>query len=95
MSACTDLFGPREWVVTMDVAPERVPCQGFIPQDCLRVRERPDTAWTFFYDSIEGFAFEAGFNYTIRVRVREIRNPPADGSSRAYRLLAVLTKEPA
>lgn len=59
------------------------------------MREHPDTVWTAFYDPIEGFNFESGFNYTIRVRVREIRNPPQDGSSLAYHLLNILKKVPA
>ena len=94
LSACGDLFGPDSWAITMDVASERVPCQGFVPQECLRVREHPSTTWTLFYDGIEGFAFEPGFEYTLRVRVREIENPPADGSSRAYSLIAILRKVP-
>jgi hypothetical protein len=93
--ACGDLFGPDTRTITMDVAPERVSCQGFVPQECLRVREHPSTTWTLFYDQIEGFMFEPGFEYTLRVRVREIENPPADGSSLSYRLIAILRKVPA
>jgi hypothetical protein len=79
----------------MDVGPHRVPCVGVAPQTCLRVREHPDTAWTLFYNAIDGFQFEEGFEQTIRVGVRAVRNPPADGSSLAYRLIAVLRKVPA
>jgi hypothetical protein len=92
LSACSELFGPKDWVVTMDVAPERVPCVGVGPMECLRVREHPDTTWTLFYSGIDGFSFEPGFSYTLRVLVREVPNPPADASSRDYRLLAVLRK---
>ena len=95
LAACGDLLGPDARTITMDVAPERVPCQGFVPQECLRVREHPSTTWTLFYDQIDGFTFESGFEYTLRVRVREIENPPADGSSLSYRLIAVLRKVPA
>lgn len=76
----------------MDVASQRVPCTGLAPQECFRVREHPDTTWTLFYDAIEGFSFEPGFEYTIRVRVTRITNPPQDGSSAAYRLIAILRK---
>jgi hypothetical protein len=93
-SACGDLVAPVERVVVMDVAPQRVSCQGVAPQECLRVREHPDTAWALFYQSIDGFEFEPGFDYTLRVAVRAIRNPPQDGSSLEYRLLAILRKEP-
>ena len=93
--ACGNLFGPDARTVTMDVASERVPCQGFVPQQCFRVREHPSTTWTLFYDPIEGFTFEPGFEYTLRLRVREIANPPQDGSSLSYRLIAILRKLPA
>src|SRR5256885_14866449 len=95
ITACSDLFGPRERVVVMDIAPQRVPCVGVGPMQCLSVREHPDTAWTLLYDGIEGFSFEPGYQYTIRVAVRTVNNPPADGSSLAYRLLALITKVPA
>ena len=95
LAACGGLFGPDARTVTLDVASQRVPCQGVGPQECFRVREHPDTTWSLFYDAIEGFTFEPGFEYTIRVRVTEIANPPQDGSSAAYRLIAILRKEPA
>ena len=60
--------------------------------DCLQVRERPDAPWHLFYDVIEGFTYEPGYQYALRVAVRVVPNPPADGSSVAYRLLAILTK---
>src|SRR2546421_10766693 len=94
ITACSDLFGPKERVVVMDIAPQRVPCVGVGPMQCLSVRERPDTAWTLLYDGIEGFSFEPGYQYTIRVAVRTVHNPPADGSSLAYRLLALIQKVP-
>lgn len=95
--ACSD--GPTallERVVTLDVAAQRVACIGGEEgaRECLRVREHPDTGWTLLFDEIEGFVFEPGFEYTIRVSIRRIPNPPADGSSLAYRLLEVLRKVP-
>ena len=95
LSGCANLSGPDERVITMDVAAQRVPCMGIVPQECLSVRQEQDTAWTLFYDPIDGFQFESGFEYTIRVAVRTVSNPPADGSSLAYRLLEILRKVPA
>lgn len=79
----------------MDVAPQTVTCMGGEegPRECLQVRQHPDTNWTYFYDWIAGFDYEPGFDYTITVAWRRVLNPPADGSSRAYRLLAILRKE--
>jgi hypothetical protein len=93
--SCADVTAPREQVLTLDVAPQQVPCTGVGPQLCLKVRQHPDTAWTLFYDAIEGFQFEEGFEYTLRVAVREVENPAADASSLSYRLLAILRKVPA
>ena len=92
--ACTNLFGPSDDIVVMDIASQQVACVGAFPQQCFRVRQQPDTTWTTFYDSIDGFEFVAGFEYTVGVRVREVSNPPADASNRAYKLLKVLRKTP-
>jgi hypothetical protein len=94
LSACTDGLGPGERLITVEVAATRVPCVGLVPQECLQVRRRADAAWERFYDPIEGFTHEAGFQYRLRLVERVIANPPADGSSRAYRLVAVLAKVP-
>lgn len=41
-----------------------------------------------------GFSYEPGYRYTLRIARRVIENPPADGSSAAYRLLEILAKVP-
>lgn len=79
--------------LTLYVAAQTAPCVGVGPHTCLVVREDPQGDWTFFYDAIEGFSHEAGYAYTLSVLRREVRNPPADGSSAAYRLLGVLHRE--
>ncbi len=92
---CADPIGSKEEILTLDVAAARVPCQGAFPQECFRVRQQPDTEWTLFYDPIEGFDYQPGFEYTIKVLQRSIRNPPADGSSASYHLVSILRKVPA
>jgi hypothetical protein len=92
MSSCSSITGTNERVFTLEVAEQQVPCVGVAPQQCLQVRERSDAPWTLFYDGIEGFTYEPGFRYLLRVSVRQVPNPPADGSSLAYRLVDVLTK---
>jgi hypothetical protein len=91
-----DVTGPSpEEEFVLHVAPYTVPCNGMGPQHCMLTRRSPTAEWTYFYDGIEGFAYEPGFDWTLRVRTREIRNPPADGSSIEYRLLEVIEKAPA
>jgi hypothetical protein len=91
-AACGSPTAPAERVVTLEVGPVRVPCVGEGPRECLQVRERADAAWQLFYDPIVGFEHETGYRYVLRVGRRAVANPPADGSSVAYRLLAVLSK---
>lgn len=84
--------GPE--VITLFVAPQQVDCVGLEPRKCIQVREDPDEEWRIFYDGIEGFDFEAGFSYVLRVERRRVEDPPADGSSFRYVLLEVVSKEP-
>ena len=83
-----------ERVLLLEVAPSRVPCTGPFPRECLQVRSAPDAPWEYFYDEIEGFAYEPGHRYRLRIARRAVPNPPQDASSYAYRLLAVLEKVP-
>src|SRR5438270_599352 len=92
LGGCRPSTAPSEHVVVLEVAPTTVACTGSFPTTCLQVRERQDAPWQYFYDPIEGFSFEPGYHYWLRVAVRVVPNPPADGSSRAYRLIAILSK---
>ena len=92
LGACGDGVGPDEHIIALEVAATRVPCVGMVPQECLQVRRHADAAWELFYEPIAGFTHEAGFRYRLLIAEREVPNPPADGSSKAYRLLAVLAK---
>ncbi len=79
----------------MEVAESRVACVAVGPTECLQVRERPDAPWQLFYGGIEGFVYEPGFRWVLRIAVTPVQDPPADGSSLAYRLLHVVSKTPA
>jgi hypothetical protein len=85
----------REQVLELEVAPERVPCTGEAPMECLLVRTSAGAPWERFYDAIEGFAFVPGHRYRLLVARRVVPDPPADASAFAYRLLAVLERAPA
>ena len=79
--------------LTLEVGPTRVPCTGEARTQCLRVRILPDTAWQYFYGTINGFRFEEGFHWRLDVERRRVPNPPADASSLSYRLIRVISKE--
>jgi hypothetical protein len=91
-SACSASTAPREEELTLEVAATRVACVGVVPMECLQVRMGGQEPWQLFYDAIEGFTWEPGYRYTLRVARRVVSDPPADGSSVAYRLLEVLAR---
>ena len=86
------LVGCAQEVVEMTVDHYKQPCQGMAKFLCKRVDE--GSGFQNFYDSIGGFDFEWGYTYRLRVRKKEIRNPPMDGSSVEYHLEKVLEKTP-
>jgi hypothetical protein len=87
---------PREAerIATLYVAPNRATCFAPWPMECLVAREESEPEWGFHYFGIDGFTHEPGYRYVLRVGIRPIPNPPADGSSLAYRLIQVVAKEP-
>ena len=74
------------------IGPELVDCQGEGPQKCMLMKENKVEDWQFFYDQIEGFNYEGGYNYEITVTVEENPNPPAGGSSLRWILVDVISK---
>ncbi len=80
--------------VRMFIGPEKVPCVGAAPQECLQVKYAPEDDWQLFYDQIEGFVWEPGFIYELRVNVYQVENPPADASSLRYELVEEISKTP-
>lgn len=75
------------------VADHLVDCTGVAPQKCMLVKEKIVDDWTNFYGNIEGFDYEEGYEYLLNVKVEEIKNPPADGSSLKYTLVEVFEKK--
>ncbi|KAA3658010.1 MAG: META domain-containing protein [Chloroflexi bacterium] len=78
---------------TVFVGSEKVDCVGVGPQECLLVKEGVDGEWELFYDEIVGFTWEPGYEYELRVRIDQVQNPPADGSSILWTLLDVVGKK--
>ena len=80
--------------VTLYVGPELVDCVGVGPMQCMLVKENPEDDYKYFYSQIEGFEFEPGYEYELRVLVTPVENAPADASSLQYTLVEVVSKEP-
>lgn len=71
-------------------------CGSFELALCVQSRVNVSDDWSFFYDHIEGFEYEWGFTYRIKVKIEGIENPPEDSSSVKYTLLEIIEriKEP-
>lgn len=93
-ASAQDETQPAPKTVTLFVDASRVPCVGVAPQECYRVREAADGEWQLFYDEIDGFVYEPGFVYELRVAVTPVENPPADASSLRYELVELVSQTP-
>jgi heat shock protein HslJ len=90
VTACGPLGGPRE--KTVYVGPVKVDCVGVAPQTCMLVKESPNDKWGLYYDQIEGFDYEPGYEYELRIVEEKVDNPPADASSIRWVLVEVVSK---
>lgn len=77
---------------TLTVAATRTLCVGMTTQFCYQVTDENGET-TLFYDAIDGFEYQWGYETRLRVRVEPIANPPADSSDRRYALVEVLRRE--
>jgi hypothetical protein len=82
--------------ITYWINSSRVPCVGVGPMECLEVRQSESADWQLFYSEIEGFNYEPGYLYRIKVREekRDPENIPADASAMRYILVTVEEKIP-
>ncbi len=77
---------------TIYVGPQLVDCVGVGPQTCMQVKEDPEAEYTLFYNQIDGFTYEEGYEYELLVREDTIDNPPADASSIKWTLIDEVSK---
>ena len=88
--ACKDAVGPRYIeIIEVTVGPALARCYGVGEQTCLVVDGK------LFYDGIDGFTFEAGYSYRLRIGKYDPWNggePPQDAGRYAYRLLEQMEK---
>ena len=82
-----------EEIKTFYINSHMVDCVGVGPMKCMQVREDLNSEWSNFYDKIQGFEFNSGNEYTVKVKVTDIENPPADASSKKYELIEILHQE--
>ncbi|HIH4846246.1 TPA: DUF4377 domain-containing protein [Morganella morganii] len=78
---------------TLYIDSELADCVGVAPMKCMKIKESPDAEWEFFYQDIDGFTYEPGYQYRLTVKTTDIVNPPADASGIRYELISVLSKD--
>ena len=73
---------------TLEVDSRLVECTGVGPSSaCGADAGTADQPWRIFHGQIEGFTFEPGYRYRLKVTRRPVANPPAD--ARAIRTVLV------
>lgn len=78
----------------------KVDCVGVAPMKCLQIKRlnqdsKDESAWEFFYSKIEGFEYQPGFIYKLKIKSEKLPKAqvPQDASSIKYTLVEVLSKE--
>lgn len=74
----------------------RQSCQGEGEFNCylVQIGDQVGTSnWSLFYSQINGFQYEEGYVYTLKVKIEKVQNSPADASDQKYTLIEVLSKE--
>ena len=67
--------------------------EGEFPIECMLVKEQGEDEYRpLAFCSIQGFEYEKGYEYDLRVNKTTLANPPADGSIYKYQLVRVVEK---
>lgn len=83
-------LSPDAEVMEVSVGPELESCVGLYPMMCMVVNGG------LFYDAIDGFDFEPGYEYKLRIERYDawpdVEEPPQDAGKYGYRLIEVIRK---
>lgn len=93
-ASCSTPTEPKyEGTFTMHVAASLVVChQWYGLSECLYARKEGSEQWWPLFWGITGFEHERGFEYVLRIAEYSVRHPPADGPSREYHLVRVMSR---
>ncbi|CAG1013294.1 hypothetical protein ANAEL_04659 [Anaerolineales bacterium] len=92
LSACGGGDDSRE--ETIYVSSNLTECTSLVAHLCMLTRASLDAPSTPFYGEINGFQYEWGSTYRLKVKITTVANPPADSPSESYSLVEVLDKSP-
>ncbi len=74
------------------VGPQLIDCQGGPQGKCYQVKYSSNADWVNFPNVIQGFEWEAGYEYELRVKVIENRPRNSDFIFLSYELIEVIRK---
>jgi heat shock protein HslJ len=99
-TACTNNQTEDKNTISLWINSQTVDCVGVGPMKCMQVQESDtiqEGQWQNFYSKIEGFEYEEGFIYHLKVKKEELdpKTLPADASSIKYTLVEQISKEKA
>ena len=87
--------GRDEHIETLIIGPYRTECPSFSGSDCYLEFNEERQRWEFFYEGIQGFDFEPGYIYTLKVRLEDRGTEIQDVGRYAYHLVEIISKEEA
>lgn len=80
---------------TIHVANHYADCSETTHQTCLLIKEDENKEWTTFHDVIEGFSYEEGYEYTLKVKISKDTSSSDNSDKLQYKLIEIMSKEKA
>jgi hypothetical protein len=80
----------QETEIEIVIAAEKVACIQQQDQSCFKAKKTTDPYWTFQIESIQGFEYEEGSKYQLKVIVQP---PTALGEQPTYTLVAIVEQQ--
>ncbi len=74
------------------IGAKTVDCSGEGKFKCMMAKNSPEKNWEYFYDQIEGFKHEQGFEYQLLIEIVDVPEGLADGSMFKYVLKRIISK---
>ena len=75
------------------IASYKAPCTGVAPQMCFLYKENQEDEWKYFYSKVDGFDYEEGYEYVIKVKVKSDGNSYMDASDLKFIFVELISKE--
>lgn len=65
-----------------------------LKKEGMKVKEEESEGWSALaFSEIEGFEYEKGYEYVLKVKKTTLANPPMDGNEVRYKLIKIVSKD--